>query len=310
MSLRRLLPLLTVLLLAVACGRSDGGVTGTEQEDGDFLRAQDLKKRDQSTEALAAYLKVIARRGELAPESYLDAGLIYFQKLKDPFKGWYYLQHYLELQPNSPRRDEVRQQVVAAEREALFQRLAQSQFGGGELVQLQEQVDQLTRENARLEGELKLARSAPSGVVTRSEISLAGLANTAAPIPVGPAAAAASSSGQINLNPTMASPQAAIVMPPPGASKAGTPSDTKGAAAAPQKGAASTQKAAATAPKSSPAAAGRTHTVRSGDTLFKLAAQYYNGDQSTSRLNALRQANRDVLKNGDALSVGMTLKIP
>lgn len=309
MSLRRLLPLLTVLLLAVACGRSDGGVTGTEQEDGDFLRAQDLKKRDQSTEALAAYLKVIARRGELAPESYLDAGLIYFQKLKDPFKAWYYLQHYLELQPNSPRRDEVRQQVVAAERDALFQRLAQSQFGGGELVQLQEQVDQLTRENARLEGELKMARSVPSGTVTHSEISLAGVANTAAPISVGPASAAASSSGQINLNPTIPSPQAAIVMPLPGTPKANTPPDTKGTAAT-QKGTASAQKAAPPAQKSAPAAAGRTHTVRSGDTLFKLAAQYYNGDKSAARLNALRQANRDVLKNGDALSVGMTLKIP
>ena len=294
MSLRRLLPLLTVLLLAVACSRSGGGATGTEQEDGDFLRAQDLKKRDQSTEALAAYLKVIARRGELAPESYLDAGLIYFQKLKDPFKAWYYLQHYLELQPNSPRRDEVRQQVVAAEREALFQRLAQSQFGGGELVQLQEQVDQLTRENARLEGELKLARSAPSGTVTLSEISLATLTATAAPISVGSAAASASSSGQINLHPTSPSPQAAIVMAPPGAPK----------------GATSAQKSPATPQKSSPAAAGRTHTVRSGDTLFKLAAQYYNGDQSAARMNALRQANRDVLKNGDALAVGMTLKIP
>jgi hypothetical protein len=230
MSLRRILPLLAVLLCAVACGRG-GGVTGTEQEDADFLRAQDLKKRDLYTEALAAYLKVIGRFGEQAPESHLDAGLIYFQRVKDPFKGWYYLQRYLELQPASPRRDEIRQQVTAAEREMIFQRLAQAQFGGGELVQLQEQVDQLTRENARLEAELKMIREAPSGVVTRSEIMLAPVTNASAPIAVGPAAGSASPSGQINLSPTAAVPQAAIVMSPPGAAKSTPPAEPKGTTA-------------------------------------------------------------------------------
>jgi hypothetical protein len=308
MSLRRILPLLAVLLCAVACSRGGGGVTGTEQEDADFLRAQDLKKRDLYTEALAAYLKVIGRFGEQAPESHLDAGLIYFQRVKDPFKGWYYLQRYLELQPASPRRDEIRQQVTAAEREMIFQRLAQAQFGGGELVQLQEQVDQLTRENARLEAELKMIREAPSGVMTRSEILLAPASTASAPISVAPSPGGAVSSGQINLNPTADAPQAAIVLAPPGGAKSAAPADPRGTATTPKGTPAASQKTAPAATKG--AAAAGPHTGRSGEDRNYHGRQYYNGDQSATRIKALTEANRDVLKNGTSLSIGMTLRIP
>jgi LysM repeat protein len=277
----------------VACGRGGGAVAGSEQDDSDFLRAQDLKKRGLSTEALAAYLKVIARRGEAAPESHLEAGLIYYEKLKEPLKAIYHLQEYLDLQPNSPRRDSVRTTAMAAERDFVFQRLAQSQFAGGELQQLQEQVDQLTRENARLEGELKMVREAPSGIVTRSEVMLGASSSQGTPILVGPSA------GMINVGPS--SSQASIVIAPPGAAKSGPP-EAKSAAPA--------QRSAAPAQKASASTGGATHTVRSGDTLNSIARQYYKGDQSAARLNALRQANRDVLKAGDKLSVGMTLRIP
>ena len=52
------------------------------------------------------------------------------------------------------------------------------------------------------------------------------------------------------------------------------------------------------------------YAVKPRDTLSTIARQYYNGDASVARLNALRQANREVLKNGDNLSPGMTLRIP
>lgn len=308
MSLRRILPLLAVLLLAAACSRGGGG-TGTEQEDSDFLSAQDLKRRGQPMEALAAYRRVIARHGEAAPESYLDAGLIYFQTLKDPVRAWIYLQQYLELQPNSPRRDEIRQQVTAAEREMIFQRLAQAQFGGGELVQLQEQVDQLTRENARLEAELKMIREAPAGVMTRSEILLAPPASSPAQISVGLTPGGTASPGPINLNPAAAMPPASIVMLTPVAPKSAAPADPRTVPTSQKGASAPTQKTAAATPKGS-APAARSHTVRAGDNLSSIARQYYNGDQSATRVKALTEANRDVLKNGTSLSIGMTLRIP
>jgi hypothetical protein len=303
---RRLLSLLAVVLLLTGCSR-DAAMTGPEQGDADFLRAQDLKQRGLKTEALAAYLKVIARRGELAPESYLDAGLIYFQDIKDPFKGWYYMQQYLALQPNSPRREEVRQQVMAAEREALLQRLAQSQFGGGELVQLQEQVDQLTRENLRLEAELKRLREAPDTTLTRSEFLLTPPAGAATPIAIGPEAGGPAASGPINVNPPGASSSPAITFSLPGA--APSAEATRGAAAA-SRGSPAQKGAAPAAKSAAPAAAARTYAVKAGDTLSAIARSHYNSDASAARLNALRQANRDVLRNGDNLSPGMTLRIP
>jgi len=52
---------------------------------------------------------------------------------------------------------------------------------------------------------------------------------------------------------------------------------------------------------------GTTHSVVSGDSLSKIAHQYY-GDSTISE--KIRKANGDVLKGGDSLSVGMKLKIP
>ncbi len=53
---------------------------------------------------------------------------------------------------------------------------------------------------------------------------------------------------------------------------------------------------------------GRTHVVQRGDTLFKLARQYYNGDQSQWR--RIYQANQSQIPNPNQLKVGQQLVIP
>lgn len=55
-------------------------------------------------------------------------------------------------------------------------------------------------------------------------------------------------------------------------------------------------------------AAGRTHTVQRGDTLFALARLYYNGDQR--QWKTIWEANRDKIPNKDKLPVGVELVIP
>lgn len=54
-------------------------------------------------------------------------------------------------------------------------------------------------------------------------------------------------------------------------------------------------------------AGGKVHVVGSGDTLYKIADQYY-GD--STRWEEIARANKRVLKKGNALSLGMELKIP
>ena len=52
---------------------------------------------------------------------------------------------------------------------------------------------------------------------------------------------------------------------------------------------------------------GAAHTVVSGDSLGKIAYQYYGDSQLAEKV---KKANTDVLKGGDSLSVGMKLKLP
>ncbi|HVF56551.1 MAG TPA: LysM peptidoglycan-binding domain-containing protein [Pyrinomonadaceae bacterium] len=52
---------------------------------------------------------------------------------------------------------------------------------------------------------------------------------------------------------------------------------------------------------------GVTYTVQAGDTLSKIAAEYYGNDKEYM---AIYNANRDQLDDPDDLKVGQTLKIP
>jgi len=61
------------------------------------------------------------------------------------------------------------------------------------------------------------------------------------------------------------------------------------------------------APEGAPAG-GRTHVVQKGDTLFKLARQYYNNDQSQWR--RIWQANQAQVPDPNVLKVGQQLVIP
>jgi LysM repeat protein len=62
---------------------------------------------------------------------------------------------------------------------------------------------------------------------------------------------------------------------------------------------------AAAAPPAPPPS--RTHTVVEGDTLTRISVEYYG---TARRWQAIFQANRDVVPNGEVLSIGTVLKIP
>jgi nucleoid-associated protein YgaU len=54
-------------------------------------------------------------------------------------------------------------------------------------------------------------------------------------------------------------------------------------------------------------AAARTHTVVKGDTLSKLAKQYYG---SAGQWKRIYEANKDAIENPDLIYPGQTFKIP
>ena len=55
------------------------------------------------------------------------------------------------------------------------------------------------------------------------------------------------------------------------------------------------------------AAAPRTYTIKSGDSLSKIAKQYYGNAQDWQKIY---QANKDKIKNPDLIHPGQTIIIP
>jgi tetratricopeptide (TPR) repeat protein len=278
-------------LLALAAGAGCGGDANSlasEMDDSSYRDGQQMERQGRWDEALADYLKVIDRRGDSAPESNLDAGLIYLNHIKDPIFAIYHFRKYLELEPNSKQAVYVRGLIDAAKREFARVLPGQPLESQTEHLGVEEQVERLQRENDELKVEIAALRAGtPLPVTHSSAIDVPAIAPPQAPAEDTPAPAAEAS--PISLAPSE----------PPDKGQASGISD------APQ------EEAPAAAKPSRPAAAspgGRHHVVAKGDTLFNLAMKYYG---SRSRWRDIFAANRELLPSENSpLKIGMDLKIP
>ena len=262
-----------LLLLATGCDRTDRLSLGAETSEPYYRQADQLKRQGRYQEALSAYLKVIERRNEDAPESHLEAGLIYQQYLKDPIYSIYHFRKYLELEPNSRQADLVRLRIDAATRDFARSLPARPMENQTLRLDLMARIDELQKENTRLRDEI--AGAHPGGPVAGGDSEF-----TMIPVPE-----SAPSPG-ITQRPLFDPASAGAVSVKPA-----TPPVTAPPAAAAKP----------------PSTGGRTHVVAQGDTLFKIAQRYYG---SGAKWPAILEANRDVLKNENAVRPGITLKIP
>lgn len=266
--------LLAVVLLA-GCTGGDRPQYASELDEPSYREGQSLLKSGHRAEALSAFLRVIERRGDDAPESHLEAGMLYLQQVNDPLAAIYHFKKYIAIRPNSPQAPLIRQRIDAAIREFARTLPAQPIPTQGERIDLIAKVDRLQRENeslkqqladlkgGRIPDEAKEERPAPSpGSAFSVKVD-----NVLPVVRTSPA-------------PT---PRQPVVTPPATA----VPGETRPAPASSGKG--------------------RTHTVKAGDTLYKLAQQYY-GDRA--RWKEIYSANRGAMKSETDLRAGMTLKIP
>jgi LysM repeat protein len=301
-----------IVLLAVAgCGGNGSTLTADETSDPAYQQAQNFKRQDRNSEALAAFLKVIDRRGESgAPESHIEAGLLYRTWAKDPVEAYHHFKKYLELMPNSPKAEMVRQQCDAAKRDIARVLLAPA---GDQGVQLQtnEEIDQLRRRVQELEAENQTLHGSGGGVVAASPrspplISLsddrapatAPEATNDSPLTPAPTSSARASSG----SPLFTPPSS----PPPASSR--TPaSRTPAANTAVQRTSATAQRPAST-PQRPTSPGGRTHTVAPKETLWNIARRYYGPKPTAAQVHAIETTNG--LATGAELRPGMVLKIP
>lgn len=280
----------SLILLAVGpgCG-GDANSLASEMDDSSYRDGQQMERQGRWDEALADYLKVIDRRGDSAPESNLDAGLIYLNHIKDPIFAIYHFRKYLELEPNSKQSVYVRGLIDAAKREFARALPGQPLESQTEHLGVEEQVERLQRENDALKAENEALRAgAPVPVLHSSAIDVAAI--------MPPQAAPVDDTSQ---------PAPAGVAP---ISLAPSDSADKGTSSAITDAPQEDEPAPAKAAKPAASASARRHTVAKGDTLFSLAMKYYG---NRSKWRDIYAANHDLLPSEKSpLKIGMDLKIP
>lgn len=278
-----LLTVLVALVLGVVgCGDNDRLSYANELDEPNYREGQSLLKSGRRQEALSAFLKVIDKR-DAAAESHLEVGLLYVQHINDPLSAIYHFRKYLALRPNSPQAPLVRQRINAAILEFARTLPAQPLEGQSQRVDLVATLDRLKQENESLKQQLADARAARG--------QPAQLATHDTPV-VSTAPPANSINFTLEAVPTVRTRSVPVAPPQPAPSRTLTPPAPR-----------------STAPVLAPAAAtgSRMHTVRPGDTLSKLALQYYN---NRAKWRDIYTANRKVMKSESDMKVGTELRIP
>ncbi len=288
------------MLLAAGCDRGDSFTLSSETDEPFYRQGQQLSKQGRNQEALNAYLKVIAKRDDTAPESHLEVGLILLRHVKDPIAAIYHFRKYLELQPNSRQAVYVRGLIDTSKREFARTLPATPLESQADQLEKQDQIDRLLRENDQLKAELTALRGGVTAPPVRSRAALENdgsgapmitLQTTAAEST--PPAPAATDESPVTYAPVPSVPveEEPVVQASLAITKPTRP----------------TAKPPTTSSRPTNANSGRTHTVAKGDTLFSLAQKYYG---SRSKWRDIYAANRDVMPNETALKPGMQLKIP
>jgi tetratricopeptide (TPR) repeat protein len=282
----RTLTLSIAALLALGalqgCG-GDGSPLSSESDDSTFRDGQQMERQGRWDEALTAYLKVIDRRGDSAPESNLDAGLIYLNHIKDPIYAVYHFRKYLELEPNSKQAVYVRGLIDAAKREFARSLPGQPLESQTEHMGVEDQLARLQRENDELRAENAALRA---GVPVR-EVHSSSIDLTAIPAHVGESPTPAPAAPEAEASPISLAPVDQ---------------------AAKTEGPAISEAPEETSPPARNAPSGRHHVVARGDTLFSLSQKYLG---SRSRWREIYALNKDQLPSDKTpLKIGMDLKIP
>jgi nucleoid-associated protein YgaU len=311
----RLVRCLLLALVSTAVLALGGGCSGNNSAQGDetsdplYQHARDLKSQERYGEALSAFLREIDRRGESgAPESHLDAALLYLNFVKNPIEAYHHFGKYLELRPNDQK---VRGQLEAARREIARALLAPP---ADQTVQLQtnDELEQLRRRVAELEAENQTLRGGGSFVAAARNPPLISLSDDHAGAP-------APTDGESPLSPapsarpaqsTPAQTSSPFTRPTATAPAASTPTGASRSAAVPNRPATHSVAGRPTAPQRPGATAGgRTYTVQKGDTPYAIARRFY-GSADNAKVRAIIEANGDVVRSPADLRPGMVLRIP
>jgi len=179
---------LTVLL--AACERAAPVSDAEAEQEVNYLRARRLCEQQDFSGAAEFYNKALLVNPEFA-NAHLELGLVYENRLADPISDIYHYRRFLELRPDSDKKQLVADFIERAKL-SLTARLPQSPMvDPSELTRLENEKMALLQENAALRtrvAELEKAGNATPPVAT-ALTPAATVASTNPPVPAMPAEA-------------------------------------------------------------------------------------------------------------------------
>jgi LysM repeat protein len=265
-----------------------------------YKQAQQDLQNGNAQGAVADYQAALAANPKLAGAHY-ELGAIYSQKLNDPISSIYHYRRFLELSPNTDKKDQV-QAVIDKQGAAYASSLPNAGPSADDLTKLQtenaalkKQADDanntITQLQAKLtdaNAKLQAIAAAPAPAPAAAAIVPVSTATTTAPEDASSIAASAPAPGATPAAP--AGPQKALPVDPATAASGNADTDTG-----------STN----TAPVSTVGA--RSYTVTKGDSYWKIAKKMYPGDTKNG-VAKIQEANKQTM--GKPLKIGQVLVIP
>ncbi len=238
---------------------------------------QDLDNNDANA-AADEYEAALVSDPKLADAHY-ELGVLYAEKLSEPIAALYHLDRFLKLTPQSPNAAAARD-LFNTESEAFAASLPGSSTSSA-LARLQIENNGLKKQAADASHTIATLQTQLANMQQQVADANARAAAAAPAVPGAPTPAVTS---------TAPAPVVAIAS---GTVPAVTPTGTStiAASATPDSGGA------------------RTYTVRSGDSLWKIAHKMYPGETKEG-IEKIKDANKDILIEGKPLKVGQVLVIP
>ncbi len=281
LSMRRWFLAMTAVLAACTPDRPAAPVDN-DYETPVFKRAKERYELRDFKGAIALYDEVLRENPNMA-KAHLELGLIYDDKLGDYVSAIYHYRRYLALRPDGDRARIVEQWIPRSE-------LSFAATLPNSPIQNAAEMARLQKSNLQLKQELEESRgrvAALEAARARAEAAPAAAESAGGPLAAAPSAEA----------PPPAKQGVAVARPPatvPGVGKAPEPVIPR---------------AVPVNPAPSGAGGTRLHTVKPGETLWRIAVQYYHGNAQDG-VDRILKANTEQLPDAKKLRVGQTIVIP
>ncbi len=173
-------------LLAMGCSQTTS-TDDAQQESNPYYQKAKTADESQDYQAAAGFYEKALEANPQSAQAHLELGLLYDEKLGDPIAAIYHYRKYLELQPNSDKRQVVQDYIERAKL-TLAAKLPQTAADPTELSRLQSENAALMQDNMTLKA--KVAELEQAQATRPAETIVAAPAPAVVPVAGTPAAAA------------------------------------------------------------------------------------------------------------------------